>query len=46
MVVESQPPEVFHNSSAIARYNFYVLTLTQRSSKAEMVTFLDTKKIH
>ncbi|MDZ8257616.1 hypothetical protein [Nostoc sp. ChiQUE01b] len=47
MVVESQqPPQVFHNSSAIARYDLYVLTLTQRSSKAEMVTFLDTKKIY
>ncbi|MBN3959275.1 hypothetical protein [Nostoc sp. NMS8] len=46
MVVESQqPPQVFHNSSAIARYDLYVLTLTLRSSKAGMVTFFETKKI-
>ncbi|MEH1786317.1 MAG: hypothetical protein V7L23_12220 [Nostoc sp.] len=46
MVVESQqPPQVFHNSSAIARYDLDVLTLTLRSSKAEMVTFFETKKI-
>ncbi|MDZ7994062.1 MAG: hypothetical protein RM022_027090 [Nostoc sp. EfeVER01] len=46
MVIESQqPPSVFHNSSAIARYDLYVLTLTLRSSKAEMVTFFETKKI-
>ncbi|WP_143854195.1 hypothetical protein [Nostoc sp. 'Peltigera membranacea cyanobiont' 210A] len=46
MVVErQQPPSVFHNSSAIARYDLYVLTLTLRSSKAEMVTFFETKKI-
>ncbi|MBD2531586.1 hypothetical protein H6G97_19125 [Nostoc flagelliforme FACHB-838] len=46
MAVENQqPPQVFHNSSAIARYDLYVLTLTLRSSKAEMVTFLETKKI-
>ncbi|WP_251955960.1 hypothetical protein [Nostoc commune] len=47
MAVESQQlPQVFHNSSAIARYDLYVLTLTLRSSKAEMVTFLETKKLH
>ncbi|MCL6752534.1 hypothetical protein KBT16_16800 [Nostoc sp. CCCryo 231-06] len=47
VVVESQqPPQVFHNLSAIARSDFYVLTLTLRSSKAEMVTFLETKKLH
>ncbi|WP_448266727.1 hypothetical protein [Nostoc sp. DSM 114159] len=46
MVVESQqPPQVFHNLSAIAKYDLYVLTLTLRSSKAEMVTFFETKKI-
>ncbi|MEH1852296.1 MAG: hypothetical protein V7L11_11540 [Nostoc sp.] len=46
MDVESQhPPQVFHNSCAIARYDLYVLTLTLRSSKAEMVTFFETKKI-
>ncbi|MEH2238058.1 hypothetical protein [Nostoc sp.] len=46
VVVESQRlPQVFHNLSAIARSDLYVLTLTLRSSKAEMVTFLDTEKI-
>lgn len=46
LAVESQqPPQVFHNSSAIARYDLYVLTLTLRSLKAEMVTFLETQKI-
>ncbi|MEA5601099.1 hypothetical protein [Nostoc sp. UHCC 0252] len=46
VVVEfQQPPQVFHNFSAIARYDLYVLTLTLRSSKAEMVTFFETKKI-
>lgn len=46
VAVESQrPPQVFHNSSAIARYDLYVLTLTLPQSKAEMVTFLETKKI-
>ncbi|MGF1938294.1 MAG: hypothetical protein RM347_028705 [Nostoc sp. ChiQUE02] len=46
MAVESQQsPQVFHNLSAIARYDLYVLTLTLRSTKTEMVTFLETKKI-
>ncbi|MBG1269038.1 hypothetical protein [Nostoc sp. WHI] len=46
MAVESQqPPQVFHNLSAIARSDLDVLTLTLRSSKAEMVTFLETQKI-
>ncbi|QMS90048.1 hypothetical protein HUN01_21530 [Nostoc edaphicum CCNP1411] len=46
VAVESQQlPQVFHNSSAIARYDLYVLTLTLRSSKAETVTFFETKKI-
>ncbi|QKQ75704.1 hypothetical protein [Nostoc sp. TCL240-02] len=44
-VKSQQSPQVFHNLSAIARYDLYVLTLTLRSSKAEMVTFFDTKKI-
>ncbi|MBD2509747.1 hypothetical protein H6G91_21025 [Nostoc muscorum FACHB-395] len=44
-VKSQQAPQVFHNLSAIARYDLYVLTLTLRSSKAEMVTFFDTKKI-
>ncbi|MEH1909270.1 MAG: hypothetical protein V7L05_10940 [Nostoc sp.] len=46
VAVESQRlPQVFHNLSAIARSDLYVLTLTLRSSNAEMVTFLETKKI-
>ncbi|MEH2162717.1 MAG: hypothetical protein V7K38_17255 [Nostoc sp.] len=46
MVVKShQSPQVFHNLSAIARSDLYVLTLTLRSPKAEMVTFFETKKI-
>ncbi|MFN6482656.1 MULTISPECIES: hypothetical protein [unclassified Nostoc] len=44
-IENQQPPQVFHNSSAIARYDLYVLTLTLRSLKVEMVTFLETKKI-
>ncbi|MEH2316335.1 hypothetical protein, partial [Nostoc sp.] len=44
VVVESQRlPQAFHNLSVIARSDFYVLTLTLRSSKAEMVTFLDSE---
>ncbi|MBN3908507.1 MAG: hypothetical protein HWQ35_18775 [Nostoc sp. NMS1] len=47
MAVKSQQsPQVFHNLSAIARSDLYVLTLTLRSSKAEMVTFFETKKLH
>ncbi|WP_334859562.1 hypothetical protein [Nostoc sp.] len=46
VVVKShQSPQVFHNLSAIARSDLYVLTLTLRSPKAEMVTFFETKKI-
>ncbi|MHC5895618.1 hypothetical protein [Nostoc sp.] len=46
VAVKSQRlPQVFHNLSAIARSDLYVLTLTLRSSNAEMVTFLETKKI-
>ncbi|QLE48047.1 hypothetical protein FD724_07860 [Nostoc sp. C057] len=44
-VKSQQSPQVFHNLSAIARYDLYVLTLTLRSSKPKMVTFFDTKKI-
>ncbi|QHG15514.1 hypothetical protein [Nostoc sp. ATCC 53789] len=44
-VKSQQSPQVFHNLSAIAIYDLYVLTLTLRSSKPEMVTFFDTKKI-
>ncbi|MBN3994243.1 MAG: hypothetical protein HWQ36_28195 [Nostoc sp. NMS2] len=45
-VKSQQSPQVFHNLSAIARSDLYVLTLTLRSSKAEMVTFFETKKLH
>jgi hypothetical protein len=44
-VKSQQSPQVFHNLSAIARSDLYVLTLTLRSSKAEIVTFFETKKI-
>jgi len=45
-VKSQQSPQVFHNLSAIARYDLYVLTLTLPLSKAEMVTFFETKKLH
>ncbi|MBX9253526.1 hypothetical protein H1Q63_06055 [Desmonostoc muscorum CCALA 125] len=44
-IANQQPPQVFHNSNAIARYDLYVYTLTPPESKAGMVTFLETKKI-
>ncbi|MEH2264004.1 hypothetical protein [Nostoc sp.] len=44
-VKKQQSSQVFHNLSAIARSDFYVLTLTLRSSKTEVVTFFETKKI-
>ncbi|MDZ8184244.1 MAG: hypothetical protein RMX96_05190 [Nostoc sp. ChiSLP02] len=40
-----QPPQVFHNSNAIARDDLYVYTLTPPESKPGMVTFLETEKI-